>query len=666
MRSQSVLLKKWPNPIVESKGNYKDELYLEKHLGGQLYSHQKDLPRLPIPSVSETLPKVLSTSLPLAECKEESELLKKHVDDFPTQATELQRLLEERRENNIDNSSWLQHWWNTLMYLDYRESVVINVSYFFHFADDMTMTAMQNTTKNSSTNHLGIRRAAAVLNGVANFRGKVCSGTLKPETVGKAATKICSTMYKYMFHACRIPQLQQDTYRIYDPSLHKHCVVAYKGQFFAVDFINPSTGEALPLSLIEKRLQRCVQLADKNLSDNNVPPSLGWCTGCNRDNWAKARQALLDLNTPSIDKALEMLESGAVLICLDDEEAVSRNQCGALFLHGNTTSTYNRWFDKSIQLIFTKNGKMGLCGEHSMMDGMPVVNFSNYIGNVRYADILEMSAPSYDEDIDSGVKDIFGDCCDALNNSSDVHSAVENAKIEVTKSIEDHELNSIAFHGYGANYIKSCGFSPDAYMQMALQLATYRLFQKQAATYEATQVRTFLHGRTETTRTVSPASHAFCVEMGLSPKSLDEMLDNDKRKLKLNLLQKAVKSHVNYISKAAQGFGVDRHLLGLSLVDEQNKYTKPDLFKDPLYNRAKTWRVSTSHLTSPIFMNWGYGEVDRKGVGLSYMIKPDSCAFNVTARKEHDYVEGLGYFLEEALLEMKTLNDLEKGFTSKL
>ena len=363
-RSQSTLLKKWPQPIIESKGNYKDELYLEKHIGGELYSNQNDLPRLPIPSISETIPRVLLTSLPLSESSEERDVFKKYCDDFPVQAVELQRLLEKRREDNIEDSSWLQHWWNTLMYLDYRESVVINVSYFFHFADDATSTLLPEANTAITP---GIRRAAAVLNGVADFRQKVCSGTLKPETVGKKATKICSTMYKYMFHACRIPHLNQDTYRIYDPSLHKHCIVSYKGQFFAVDFINPSTGEALPLSLIEKRLERCVQLANSNIDKNNVPPMLGWLTACNRDNWANWRQALLDLNTPSVNEALETLESGALLICLDDEEVVSRNQCGSLFLHGNGTSSYNRWFDKSIQLIFTNNGKMGLCGEHSMV-----------------------------------------------------------------------------------------------------------------------------------------------------------------------------------------------------------------------------------------------------------------------------------------------------------
>ena len=40
-----------------------------------------------------------------------------------------------KRKEEYHNSSWLQHWWNTGSYLEFRMSNVINVSYFFSFAD---------------------------------------------------------------------------------------------------------------------------------------------------------------------------------------------------------------------------------------------------------------------------------------------------------------------------------------------------------------------------------------------------------------------------------------------------------------------------------------------------------------------------------------------------
>ena len=55
--------------------------------------------------------------------------------------------------------------------------------------------------------------------------------------------------------------------------------------------------------------------------------------------------------------------------------------------------------------------------------------------------------------------------------------------------------------------------SPDAYIQMALQLAWYRTRKSFTATYETTLTRLFLHGRTETIRTLSTQSRAFVLGM---------------------------------------------------------------------------------------------------------------------------------------------------------
>ena len=198
---------------------------------------------------------------------------------------------------------------------------------------------------------------------------------------------------------------------------------------------------------------------------------------------------------------------------------------------------------------------------------------------------------------------------------------------------------------------------------MAMQLATYRLFGEQGGTYEATQVRPFLHGRTETTRTVSPASEKFIEAMGLYAK-MDEA-DVMIRKEKLRLLEEATRYHSQYTGNAAAAQGVDRHFLGLSMLIKDEE-TVPTLFSDPVFIRSKRWRVSTSHLTHPRFACWGFGEVVPDGVGIGYSILPTSCVFHVTALKENGWSEQLAELLEEALLEMRRLIDFEKLPDSKL
>lgn len=126
------------------------------------------------------------------------------------------------------------------------------------------------------------------------------------------------------------------------------------------------------------------------------------------------------------------------------------------------------------------------------------------------------------------------------------------------------------------------------------------------------------------------------------------------------MLRKATDGHVNYLRQASKGLGVDRHLMGLSMCIKDGE-SSPDLFSHPLFLRSKTWRVSTSHLTHPHFMNWGYGEVVPNGVGLSYSVHKDNCTFSITALKEHGWTEKLADLLEDALIEMQAIIDIEKG-----
>ena len=226
-----------------------------------------------------------------------------------------------------------------------------------------------------------------------------------------------------------------------------------------------------------------------------------------------------------------------------------------------------------------------------------------------------------------------------------------------------HDIEVQSFQAYGSDFIKQAGFSPDAYVQMAMQLATYRLWGKQAGTYEATQTRTFLHGRTETTRGISFGSAAFCEIMGLRPKR-DEH-DAVIRKKKIELLHDAVSQHINFMGHAAKGEGVDRHLMGLSLCATEGE-SLPALYSHPAYIRAKTWRASTSNLTHPLFVNWGYGEVVPDGLGLSYSVHPRHCMFSVTTLKETGWSPKVCQLLEEALLEMRDLVEMEKTPKSKL
>jgi len=136
------------------------------------------------------------------------------------------------------------------------------------------------------------------------------------------------------------------------------------------------------------------------------------------------------------------------------------------------------------------------------------------------------------------------------------------------------------------------------------------------------------------------------------------MAAGDDDETKEVLLRQAVGQHGKYLKLAGAGMGVDRHMFGLAMLVAP-EMTAPKLFSNPVYKKAKTWRVSTSHLTHPKFDNWGWGEVVPDGVGVAYSIHKDKCVFNVTSRRETNFSKRLAHYLEESLGEVRAL--LESG-----
>jgi Choline/Carnitine o-acyltransferase len=111
-QQQNWTIKPWNTSFVESNGDYRDESFLEDWIGGPLYENQHKLPKLPVPTIDETLKRFLPTALPLARSKEEELTLMEACKAFPEQATVLQERLLARRNGEMKDSSWLQLWWN--------------------------------------------------------------------------------------------------------------------------------------------------------------------------------------------------------------------------------------------------------------------------------------------------------------------------------------------------------------------------------------------------------------------------------------------------------------------------------------------------------------------------------------------------------------------------
>jgi len=189
---------------------------------------------------------------------------------------------------------------------------------------------------------------------------------------------------------------------------------------------------------------------------------------------------------------------------------------------------------------------------------------------------------------------------------------------------------------------------------MIIQLAYYKMYGVSRPTYESAATRRFKLGRTETCRTVSDESVAFCKAM------CDPNISN---KESIDLCRKAINAHVKYISDASEGKGVDRHLFGLKQLLKADEPV-PEIFSDPAYSYSSHWFLSTSQLSSEHFTGYGWGEVVPDGYGIAYMINEDSINFNVVSKHLDNH--RMHFYLKDAADEMRVMFQTEMLEKAKL
>lgn len=583
--------------------------YKEDTSKGPMLRFEESIPKLPVPTLEETAVRYLKSVHPLLSTSE-LESTTKAVQEFIKPGgigSKLQEKLIARREDP-KHKNWIYEWWNDAAYLSYRDPVVPYVSYFYSHRDD-------RRRRDPS------KRAAAISTAVLAFRKQVVEGTLEPEYMKKLPISMES--YQWMFNACRIPAKPADYPVTYSPTENEHILVIRKNQFFKLPHV--VDGKQLNTSELEQQFKRIYEKAEKS-------PAIGALTSENRDVWTDARATLISAHSSNA-AALKTIESASFVVCLDDASPVTLEERAHQYWHGDGC---NRWFDKPLQFIINDNGTSGFMGEHSMMDGTPTHRLNDYVNEVIFGNKLDFSDPSVRSNLADPAVVKF-------QVNKEVQAEIEKATKDFTEVIGAHELRVQAYQGYGKGLIKKFKCSPDAYVQMIIQLAYYKMYGKNRPTYESAATRRFQQGRTETCRSVSTDSVAFCKAMN------DHSLDPEAI---VALFRKAINSHVEYISAASDGKGVDRHLFGLKKLLGPNDEL-PAIYKDPTYSYSSKWFISTSQLSSEYFNGYGWSQVVDDGWGIAYMINENSIQFNVVSKGLGS--ERMSFYLNEAAGDIREL-----------
>ncbi|XP_055378355.1 carnitine O-palmitoyltransferase 1, liver isoform isoform X2 [Condylostylus longicornis] len=572
-----------------------------------LYSFQGSLPRLPLPSLHDTMSRYLRSVRPILDDENyhRMEALAKEFEG--TIGKKLQRYLMLK---SWTSTNYVSDWWEEYVYLRGRSPLMVNSNFYG------TDAIMMSLTNNQAA------RAANVSYLLLKFRRIIERQELEPIMV-QGMIPLCSSQYERTFNTVRVPGLETDHIAHYRDS--NHIVVLHKGCYYKV--VIYYRGRLLRPCEIQKQMEYILNHDSKPLPGEKHLAAL---TAWQRSKWAEVRYEHFARGVNHF--SLNTVESAAFVVSLDEEpfefdkeKPEKLDHFGRLVLHGNG---YNRWFDKSFTVCVGTNGRVGFNSEHTWADA-PVMG---HAWEYTFGDEIE----GYDEDGNvRGTPEFQPPTPTRLNwDLANVIPKIEEAVVDAEKLLNDVELRIMLHDKYGKGFMKKCRLSPDAYIQMALQLAYYRDAKRFSLTYEASMTRLFREGRTETVR---PCTIESCEWV----KSMDDPNFNSLERVAL--LQKACNRHQLGYQDAMCGKGIDRHLFCLYVV---SKYLEVD---SPFLNEvlSEPWRLSTSqtpHGQTPkmdlkkypncISAGGGFGPVADDGYGVSYIIAGENLLFfHVSAKK---------------------------------
>ncbi|XP_047428321.1 carnitine O-palmitoyltransferase 1, liver isoform [Mugil cephalus] len=575
-----------------------------------LYSYQTSLPHLPVPAIKDTMSRYLESVRPLLtdpEFKRMTDLASQFESNL---GNRLQRYLKLKA---LWATNYVSDWWEEYIYLRGRGPIMVNSNYYGMDFLYVTPTPVQAA------------RAGNTITALLLYRRKVNREELKPTRVPGTVIPLCAAQCERMFNTTRTPGEETDVLQHWQDS--EFVAVYHKGRFFRLWVYQ--AGRLLTPREIEFQIQKIL--------DDTSPPfpgeeKLGALTAGDRVPWSRIRKQYF---SSGINKrSLDVIERAAFFVTLDDEEQGMRgddpvgnlDRYAKSLLHGKC---YDRWFDKSFSIVIYKNGKSGLNAEHSWADAPTVAHLWEF---TLATDAFQLG---YNED---------GHCKGTVDLSLpypqrlawDISSEVQTqacASLAVAQTLaDDVDCHVFPFREFGKGRIKKCRISPDAFIQISLQLAYYRDRCGFCLTYEASMTRLFREGRTETVRSCSNESCAFikAFEGGESEEQCRR------------LFRVASEKHQNLYRMAMTGAGIDRHLFCLYVVSKYLGVESPFL-KEVL---SEPWRLSTSQTpvqqmelfdlkNSPDFISLGggFGPVADDGYGVSYIIVgEDMINFHVSSK----------------------------------
>ncbi|TQK44036.1 carnitine O-acetyltransferase [Streptomyces sp. SLBN-118] len=587
------------------------------------FAQEDSLPRVPLPALEASCERFLAWCAPLLTADElaatEAEVAAFLRPDGPGRV--LHAALE-AYDATEGVHSWLDTFW-PYRYLGRRDRIALNANFFFLFKD---------------TGEAQLERAAGLVAGALNYKRQLDQGLIPP--VLQRGVPQSMVQNKFLFSTTRIPGAELDTVRAPytegwpGPSDARHIVVFFRGGMFRMDVLGPD-GVPYGLDDIEAGLS-AVMKAGAEPADVSV----GHLTTMARADWAAARQSLIASHPRNAD-ALDDVETALFCVCLEDFAPADTQEACDELLNGDRG---NRWFDKAVSFVVFADGRAGINVEHCELDGTTILSFTDALLSTtpeehsRQSGARSQGMPALEPmafELDAALRD-------QARSAAEAFAAYGRATATATVSFDD----------FGATTAKALGVSPDAFVQVAYQLAHQRAKGHLGATYESIATRQYRHGRTEAMRVVTPEMVAFAAAME------DPSTDTATRRA---AFRAAAQGHVTRAKECQAVQAPEQHLWELELIQrrrgtELGVGEQPALYRTPGWLTMRDDYLSTSSAPSHNIQYFGFGSTSLQCIGVAYVLLPER--FNVylsTPQAVADQMRTFADRLREAVAELREL-----------
>jgi carnitine O-acetyltransferase len=556
------------------------------------FSQEAGLPRVPLPTLEASCERFLAWCEPLLTADElaatEAEVAAFLRPDGPGRV--LHAALEEY-DAAEGVHSWLDTFW-PYRYLGRRDRIALNANFFFLFKD---------------TGRPQVERAAGLIAGAVDYKRQLDQELIPP--VVQRGEPQSMEQNKYLFSATRVPGAEQDTVRSPytdqwpGPSRARHIVVFFRGGMFRLDVLG---ADGVPHSLedLEAGLHAVMKAGAEPAAAGT---SVGHLTTMARAQWAAARQSLLACHPRNAD-ALDDVETALFCVCLEDFAPADTQEACDQLLYGDRG---NRWFDKAVSFIVFADGRAGINVEHCELDGTTILSFTDAL----------LTTPAEEHSRRSGARSQGLPALEPLVFELDdaLRAQVRSAADAFAAYGAGTATRIVSFDDFGSSAAKALGVSPDAFVQVAYQLAHQRAKGHLGATYESIATRQYRHGRTEAMRVVTPEMHEFVAVM------TDPAADAATRR---TAFRAAAQKHVTRAKECRLGEAPEQHLWELELIQrrrgaELGVTEQPALYRTPGWLTMRDDYLSTSSAPSANIQYFGFGATSDRCIGVAYVLLPE-------------------------------------------